>query len=63
MAQPEKSRTKVGGGIFIALGMLIGAIIGIYLQQPSAGMVIGFVTGGLVAILIWAYDRNRNQGN
>jgi uncharacterized protein YqgC (DUF456 family) len=63
MTQPEKTRTKIGGGIFIAIGMLAGAVCGIYLEQPSAGMVIGFVSGALVALAIWAIDSKRGQGN
>ena len=39
------------GGIFIAIGLLLGAGIGIYLGQPSAGVLIGAGVGILLAIL------------
>ncbi len=63
MKQPEKTKTTIGGGIFIAIGMLAGAVCGIYVGQPSAGMVIGFVSGGLVALAIWAVDSKRGKRN
>jgi uncharacterized BrkB/YihY/UPF0761 family membrane protein len=63
MTQPEKTKSTMAGGVFIALGMLIGAIGGAYMGQPSAGMVIGFLSGVVIAVLVWAIDSKRNQGN
>ena len=62
MTQSEKTKSSLGGGIFIALGMVIGAIIGVYVGQPSAGMVIGFLTGAVIAVAVWAIDSKRKQG-
>jgi zinc transporter ZupT len=61
MLEDKKNKATLAGGVFIALGMLLGAIIGIYLRQPSAGMVIGFFTGTAAAILVWLFDRFRRR--
>lgn len=50
-------KPAMAGGVFIALGMLLGAFAGIYVGQPSAGMIIGFLIGAALAVLIWIYDR------
>ncbi len=56
----EKTKSPaMAGGVFIALGMLAGAGFGIYIGQPSAGMVIGLITGISAATLIWLLDRAR----
>lgn len=52
---------SLAGGIFIAAGMLIGAMIGIYIGQPSAGMVIGLATGAGLAAIVWLFDRKRGN--
>lgn len=59
MSGTENSQPRLAGGIFVALGLLIGAIAGIALDQPSAGMVIGFGVGAAIAALIWLFDRKR----
>lgn len=59
MTESENSRPRLAGGIFIALGLLIGAIGGIAMNQPSAGMVIGLGVGSAIAIVIWLQDRKR----
>lgn len=59
MSGTEKSQPRLAGGIFVALGLLVGAIAGIALDQPSAGMVIGFGVGAVIAALIWLFDRKR----
>jgi hypothetical protein len=59
MTESENSRPRLAGGIFIALGLLIGAIAGIAMNQPSAGMVVGLGVGSAIAIVIWLQDRKR----
>lgn len=59
MSGNENSQPRLAGGIFVALGLLLGAIAGIALDQPSAGMVIGFGVGAAIAALIWLFDRKR----
>lgn len=59
MSGTENSQPRLAGGIFVALGLLVGAIAGIALDQPSAGMVIGFGVGAVIAALVWLFDRKR----
>ncbi|PHR15663.1 MAG: hypothetical protein COA41_16180 [Sphingopyxis sp.] len=42
-----------GGGVFIALGTIGGAIIGGMMGQPSAGLLAGLALGALIAVLMW----------
>jgi amino acid permease len=60
MENPDKAKPKVAGGIFIAIGMVAGAGIGIMKGEPSAGMVIGFIAGLVVAALVWLIDSKRH---
>lgn len=42
-----------GGGVFIAIGAIVGAIGGGVLGQPSAGLLAGLALGTAAALLIW----------
>ena len=55
----EKQKNKFAGGIFIAIGMLGGAIVGVMMNQPSAGMVSGLGLGFAAAGLTWLIDSKR----
>lgn len=61
MVNPDQklppARPRLGGGVFLFAGLLVGAIAGVALNEPSIGMITGFGTGGLIAILIWLFDR------
>jgi len=46
-----------GGGIWIAVGAIGGAVIGRFLGQPSAGLVIGAGLGIVIAVALWLVDR------
>jgi amino acid permease len=59
MSETENSPPRLAGGIFIALGLLIGAMIGVAMDQPSAGTVIGMAIGTVIAVVIWIMDRKR----
>ena len=60
MSGTENSPPRLAGGIFVALGLLIGAILGVAFDQPSAGLVIGMAIGSLIAVAIWLFDRKRS---
>lgn len=55
----EKQKNKIAGGIFVAIGMLGGAVVGVMMDQPSAGMVIGLGLGFVAAALTWLIDSKR----
>lgn len=59
MSGTENSQPRFAGGIFIAFGLLIGAIVGVAVDQPSAGTVIGMAIGTVIALVIWIIDRKR----
>lgn len=59
MSETENSPPRLAGGIFIALGLLGGAIIGVPMGQTSAGMIIGLGAGSAIAVLVWLFDRKR----
>lgn len=44
-------------GFFIAVSILVGAVIGIAYGQPSLGTLIGAGAGILVSLLLWLRDR------
>lgn len=59
--KPSSDRPRFGGGIFLFLGLLLGSIVGIAMNEASIGMVAGFAIGGLLAILVWIFDRKRAE--
>lgn len=59
MNKQESKASSMAGGIFIAIGMLAGAIVGVAVDQPSAGMIIGLGSGIAVAVVVWLLDRKR----
>ncbi len=61
MSNAENSPPRLAGGIFIAFGLLLGAIGGVVMDQPSAGMVIGLGIGAAIALIVWLFDRKRSS--
>jgi hypothetical protein len=53
------NRSTAAGGIFIFLGLLIGAAYGIDAGQPMLWLLRGFGVGVLLAVLVWLIDRRR----
>lgn len=49
----DGTKNRSGGGVFIAIGVLAGAIVGGFMGQPSAGLLVGLGLGALVALAIW----------
>jgi hypothetical protein len=46
-------------GAFIAFAVIAGALTGVILHQPSAGVVGGGALGIAVAVAFWLRDRRR----
>jgi hypothetical protein len=59
MTETGNDRPRLAGGIFIALGLLVGAIVGVAIDQPSAGMITGFAIGAGIALTVWLVDRRK----
>ncbi len=61
MSEPKPKQNSLAGGVFIAIGLTGGAIIGVLRGQGSAGMVIGLIAGIALAVIVWLVDRNRQK--
>jgi hypothetical protein len=61
MSETENSAPRLAGGIFIAFGLLFGAIGGVFIDQPSAGMVTGLGIGAAIAVAVWLFDRRSGR--
>ena len=46
-----------GGGILLALAILVGAVVGLYGRQPMLGLLGGFAAGLVLLGLLWLVDR------
>ena len=47
----------MGGGAPIALLTIVGTFIGVFLNQPSIGLLVGLGIGVIIAVLIWWQGR------
>ena len=56
---PPKSTAPAAGGCMLALGIIGGGIVGVMLNQISAGLVLGGVAGAAVATILFLIDRRR----
>lgn len=50
---------RTGGGIFIAIGLIGGSIIGVVYGEPSLGLIAGFAAGVGVAGLLALWEARR----
>jgi hypothetical protein len=52
-------RNSSAGGVLVALGAIIGSIVGLIERQPTIYFLIGLGVGSLAAVMIWLMDRRR----
>lgn len=55
----NERRFSASGGIFLFLGPIIGALIGISRNEPILGMFFGFGVGAALALIVWIIDRRK----
>lgn len=55
----QNTKASRAGGAIIAATTLVGALAGAWLGQPSLGVVAGFGTGAIIALLLYLRDRKR----
>jgi|GEM_PF-411089 len=60
-APPRPPKRSNGGGVFIALLTIAGAIIGGLMGQPSIGMLSGIALGVAIAVTLWLVERKRQM--
>jgi hypothetical protein len=54
-----KSNAPLAGGFLLCISLLAGALIGIFMGQPSIGFLAGAGIGVAIVTLIWLLDRRR----
>ncbi|MFM1981348.1 MAG: hypothetical protein RJB22_67 [Pseudomonadota bacterium] len=54
ISKPPEPRAA---GAFIALGLLGGTLAGVFMGQPTIGLLAGFGLGLAIALLVWLKDR------
>lgn len=59
MNDPSGNRPSRSGGFLLALSIIVGAVAGIWLGQPSIGFLVGTGVGVLLLALVWLTDRRR----
>jgi hypothetical protein len=52
-----QSRPSAAGGFPIAIGSLVGTVVGYHYDQATLGFLGGLALGIVVAILVWLLDR------
>lgn len=50
-------KTPRSAGVFLALAILAGTVIGIFQGEPSIGFLVGTGIGIAIAVAVWLLDR------
>jgi len=50
-----------GGGILVAIGLLLGSVFGVMRGEPSLGLIGGLVAGLIAAALLTLWDSRRRR--
>ena len=56
---PPQSNAPAAGGFLIALGLTVGAVLGMTRGNALLWLLIGALVGVAAAIAIWLIDRRR----
>ena len=51
--------TSAAGGFLLCVAIFLGAGIGMWRGQPSAGLLGGVIVGTALAVAVWIRDRRR----
>lgn len=54
-------RTTNAGGVFLALGAILGTVGGSLAGVPTAGLIAGLILGGAGALIVWLVDRRADS--
>jgi hypothetical protein len=57
----KKSEVSRGGGFFAAMLTLIGAVVGGFMGEGSAGFLIGLGLGIVLIIVLYYLDKRANE--
>lgn len=56
---PTDRPSRAAGGIFVALGVVIGLVAGTLAGEPIIGLVAGTAVGLALLLLVYLVDRRR----
>ena len=59
----SKSNAPLAGGFLLSISLLAGALIGVFMGQPSIGFLVGAGIGLTIAVIIWLLDGRRRRRN
>lgn len=51
--------TPIAGGALLALGLIVGTVIGVLKGQPSLGFIVGLGVGLVLLLVVALIDRAR----
>lgn len=54
---PHSNRASTAGGFLLAVSIIIGAIVGSILREPSMGFLAGTAVGVILLGAVWLKDR------
>jgi hypothetical protein len=57
--QRDGSNALSAGGLLLFLGFIAGSAIGIALNEPSLGAILGVSVAALLALLLWLGRKDR----
>jgi uncharacterized protein YqgC (DUF456 family) len=49
------------GGFWLVLAIIVGTVVGLFVGQPSAGILIGTAIGIVAVLMQYVVDRNRTK--
>lgn len=56
-----QTRSSMAGGFLLIVCLFAGLIVGVRMNQPSLGVLLGTLAGALVAVAVWVFDRRRRD--
>ena len=56
----QGSRTRAGG-CFLTVFILLGFVVGLSMQDPLKGTLIGLAIGAVLAVATWLIDKRRES--
>ena len=59
MSRPSHSKNPAAGGFLIAVGLTVGAVLGVTRSHALEWLLIGALAGVAAAIAVWLIDRRR----
>ncbi len=59
MTRPSQSKSPAAGGFLIAVGLTVGAVLGMTRGNALPWLLAGALTGIAAATAVWLIDRRR----